>query len=425
MRFLEMGEKLFYKSLGLGILLWLFIFLITPVDVMEGLKIKTIAFIVLSYLSLVLGFWVIPSKKFQRSSKDNTKGKLWVFNVLVVIVILSFVLRWIDLFFYRDITFGVDPKSNRLTNLGNFGRSNILFILPSILKGLYFFPLVLWLFDAINGLKKQHLIFSILVLCLPIVEAIVFGTRKPFMEILLIVITTIVVSGNFYFSIRKMLAFVAAFILVLVISVTILFQRESVGVQEKNEFYERILSAEYNKILKPKESVVSYIKDNSSNETLRMGALILLQTGQYFVHGLYEFNHIIDNDIPTTKGAYTFYPFFKLVQKLEGKDVFVHNNPSPKKIVYLTTFGGFFIDFKWFSLAVFFVFGIFQKLAFAKCTQDYFYLPIVIYFLIINVFLLAINYLSGQGIYPFVAFGLLLGTFVIIEKRIHGKSINT
>lgn len=419
------GYQLFYTSLGLGIFLWLFIFMLTPVEVMEHLKVKTIFFVSLCYIFMLLGFGIVPIKKRTLKEGIVLKRKLYVFNLLAGIIVLSFILRWIDLFVFREVSFGLDPKSNRGINIRSFSKSYIFFIIPSILKSLYFFPFVLWIFDSFHNLRRKHLIISIIILGLPIVEAIVFGTRKPFMDILLIVVISLFTGGYLNFSLKKVVAFSGASLVVLIISMSILFQRESVGTENKEEFYDRILSADYNLLLEPKESIVSFIKDSSRCQVSRMSALILLQTGQYFVHGLFEFNHIIDSDLSATKGAYTFYPIAKLIQKIEGKDIFEHSNPSPKKIVYLTTFGGFYIDFKWFSLIVFFVFGIIQKIAFREAKRDFFYLPIVIYFLIINVFLLSFNYLSGQGIYPFIAFGIVLGVLLMTQEKINGKSINT
>ena len=55
-----------------------------------------------------------------------------------------------------------------------------------------------------------------------------------------------------------------------------------------------------------------------------------------------------------------------------------------------------------------FVFGGLSKVCFFKSKNNFIWFPLVIYIIIINVFLLMFNYLRGAGIYPFVAFTIIL-----------------
>ena len=54
---------LFYGSIILGILLWLFFFIITPIEVKNELSSFITSFIILNYLALV--FWFCATLNFQ------------------------------------------------------------------------------------------------------------------------------------------------------------------------------------------------------------------------------------------------------------------------------------------------------------------------------------------------------------------------
>lgn len=416
--------KWFYYSLLAGVLIWSFCYYALPVEAVEKIKIKTFVFIGSCYGFFIAGYTVTPS--FKGSMINQKIRKAGLFNIIVGILFLAFVLRWIDLFYVRDVSFYVEPKQNRLINANSFYKNNLIFIAASILKSLYFFPFVLYTSRCFAGLKKVHLIFSCLILLLPFVEAIVLGTRKSFFDILLVVVVTLVLwRGIELLSFKAWVYIAISIFLVLVISATVLFKRESATKSDKNVFFDEILEAKYNDLLEPKDWVISFIRDRDENEYLRMSALTLLQTGQYMIHGIFEFNHLIDKEFKTSYGAYTFYPFVKLIRVVEGHDYFEPSNESPREIVYLTAFGGFFLDFKWFSVLVFFAFGIIQKVVFNKSRKDCLYLPLVVYFLIINVFLPVFHYLRGAGMYPLVGFVIVATILLILENRFNEKGFSS
>ena len=119
-----------------------------------------------------------------------------------------------------------------------------------------------------------------------------------------------------------------------------------------------------------------------------------------------------------TYGAYTFSPFGKLFNK-------ENVNPSPREYVYVTAFGGLYLDFGWFSLIIMLFFGAFQKLVFQKAINSVIWRPVLSYLLIINVFLPVFNYVRGAGVYPLVSFFIILLILKTTLLRSNEKSINT
>lgn len=414
--------RLFFGSIFLGIAIWFVLFAFLPVTVIEAIKTDTIVFIISSYLALILGFLCF---RFNKSVETTHKFKIKpILKILLLIIVSSFVLRWIDLLFIRDLSFNNEFKVNRRINDLNYHRSNILFLMASIFKSLYFFPVVIVL---ASKFKRTHFlaILSYIVLLFPLIEATLKGTRKPVFEIFLIVLLFLVIYNRSKLNFKKIVVLISGFLVVITISLTILLKREK-GHSDNSVFYSTMLNSKYNDMLKPKPYVENFFNNESLPEVLKLYTLIFLQTGQYISHGVFEFNHIIDKqNLDTTKGSYTFVAIPKFINKTGLFNRIPYGNPSPRRYVYLTTFGGLYIDFRWATLIIMFLFGVLQKYVYQKSTQSFIYAPILIYFLIINVFLLVINYLRGAGIYPILSFLLMLLVFKILGSKLHEKSIST
>lgn len=414
---------LFFGSLFLGVVIWGVTFLLLPAEPVEPIKIKTVLFICSSYLMLILGFISFKFKRDQTINYNYDPTK--TLTLLLIIIFASYALRWIDLFYLRDLSFSNELKFNRSLNDSNLNKSNMLFIIASILKSIYFFPFVI-LIKSKMKLKKLPAILSYLCLLLPILEATLKGNRKPVIEIFLIVIITLFVFGKRKVNLSKVLIVVVSFVLIMTISMAMLFKRENLSKSLDTVFYEKLLGGRYNDILKPKPETIVYFKDEKKQKALKFYAITAMHTGQYLTHGVFEFNHIIDDDsIPTTYGKYTFVTIPKFINKTRIFNKIEYSNPSPRGHVYLTTFGGFFIDFRWITLIVMFFIGAIQKYVYQKSKQYFIYTPILIYFLIINVFLLILNYMRGAGIYPLISFIFLLLILKLARKTIHEKSIGS
>lgn len=414
---------LFFGSLFLGIVIWCVVFLLLPAEPVEPVKTKTVLFIVLSYLMLIFGFISFKFKTDQTVKYNFDPSK--TLNLLLVIILVSHVLRWVDLFYLRELSFSNEWKFNRSLNDSNFNKSNLLFVVASILKSIYFFPFVISvMFKA--KLKKFPVMLSYVCLLLPILEAILKGNRKPVIEIFIIVVITVFVFGKRKINASKVVIVTISFILLLTISMAMLFKRENLSNALDKVFYEKLLEGRYNDILKPKPETIAYFKDEKQQKVSKFYAITAMHTGQYLTHGVFEFNHIIDNDsIPITYGKYTFVTVPKFINKIQIFDKMEYSNPSPRAHVYLTTFGGFFIDFRWMTLIVMFFMGATEKYVYQKSKQYFIYTPILIYFLIINVFLLILNYMRGAGIYPIISFIFLLLILKLARKTIHEKSIGS
>lgn len=409
----------FYGSILLGILIWVFTFAVLPVHVVEPFKLKTFVFIFLSYAMLMAGFnaFNFKTKSFQFQYKSSNK----IIKILLIVIVISFLLRWYDLFVIRGLSFANEVRYNREINDLNFEKFGLLFIFASIFKGISFFPYILCVSTKLKP-KKILVTLSYLCLFLPIIEAILKGSRKPMFDIFVVVIFTFMF---FYkkLNLKKVFAMVIVFAVLMTLSMSMLIKREIKLTDFNDTFYSMILESRYNELLKPKECVKSFLEDDKISDSQKFYAFTFLHTGQYITHGVFEFNHIIDyENLPITNGKYIFSTVIKFLNKTKLFNEIVNKNPSPREYVYLTAFGVLYIDFRWFTVAFMFILGVAQKYLFQKSKQSFIYMPILIYFLIFNVFLLVINYLDNAGLYPIVSFMILLSILYIFNKNTYEKS---
>lgn len=403
---------LFFTSLLLGLATWLLVLVLLPVDVVESIRFNTILFITLNYFSLVIGFMCFNFKDKNRILlKQNSNHLL---KAIIVIVAVSYLIRYIDLFAIRGISFNNNVNTNRVLSVRDFELKYIIFALAAVLKSLYFFPIVIALSTSVK--KKWIIITSYVLLFLPLVEALLKGSRKPFFDIAIILVFSILIFTKIKLTKKKIILFIIGIIALLTITNIILFNRET---KEGKNTYQEILTARYNDLLKPSKNIEYYILNENTPDLNKRTALTLLHVGQYVTHGFFEFNHIVKGEpIPLTYGSYTFSPFGKLFNKGNA-------NPSPREYVYITAFGGLYLDFGWFSLIIMLLFGIFQKFVFQKAINSVIWRPVLSYLLIINVFLLVFNYVRGAGVYPLVGFFILLLILKTLLLRPNEKSINT
>lgn len=417
------SNYLFFGSIFLGLIVWFLVFAVLPVNLSEEIKTGTIVFIVANFLALILGFSLFKFKT-THPVEVNLKNLNKFLTLLLVVIFFCYLLRWYDLFFIRDLSFNKTLIENRILTDYNYHKSNLILLFASILKSAYFFPFVIAV-SLKQKPKKTVLVLTYIALILPFVEAVLKGTRKPFFEVFIIILFSIIIFEISKINFKKVGVAIVGFVLIIFISMSMLFKRESKSLGN-DFFYSQLLESRYNDMLRPKEEVRDYFYDKNNPEYLKFIGISALHIGQYLTHGVFEFNHIYNKkDLAVTNGGYTFIAVPKLINKTGLVKKIQYSNPSPREYVYLTAFGGFYIDFRWFTVAFMFLFGVFQKYVFNKSEQFIIWRPLTIFFLIINVFLLIINYLRGGGIYPIASLFLFFVFIKISRLNLYEKSTSS
>jgi len=153
-----------------------------------------------------------------------------------------------------------------------------------------------------------------------------------------------------------------------------------------------------------------------------------LQTGQYYTHGVFEFDNLLrayhKNDALNFQfGKYNFFNFIKFSNKLgiTHLDISKIQNANPRGYSFITFFGGLYIDIGWYGLLFMFFFGAFQKYLYNQVKRQRIeLLPLLIFFLFLNFFMLSFNFLRGNGVSMIMA-SLMFILAVYIKSKITVK----
>ncbi len=382
------------------------------------MKTETLVFIVLSYLFIILGYILTPSINKNKPIKLQIKCVVYI----IVFVLLCYSIRFIDLFYYRGLRFSNTIHQNRM--LAIKGSHGVFLILASIFKTLFFVPLLLLLFQKITN--KRLIIIAALLFILPLVEAVLRGSRSPFLQTFVFFIIIVLITNSIKFTKRNILFFITAIGMLFFISTKILMKRE--GPKNENPYKYLIEKAIYNDFLKPKEKIVRFMNNKEVPNSQKKMALSALQIGQYYTHGVFEFDYVVkyykQNKYKRQLGKYTFYvlPKFTNKYKISNVDLEKISKSAPRGYTFISFFGGMYIDFGWFSLLVMIALGAIQKIVYNKVKQkQYYFAPILIFLLFTNFFMLTFNFFKGTGTYTLISciiFAVLLSNLKYLKGNL-------
>ncbi len=393
---------LFFNSLLVGILAWWFSFYSTPAYPIQSPLIESIAFFLLSYAVLIAGF-LIPIKFTEE--KQFTINKKTIQHVLWIIL-ASFCVRYIDLFYYRGLSVYNTIFENRNLVATPLYFYEIPFKAASVLKSCYFIPLILCL-NSKKVFEKKWVLLCAFIFLLPLLEAFLLGSRKIIFELFamlfIILLTTQKVNlKNWLIIIFGSLVFVA-------IGTTVILKNrvniEYNSDRSKNE----LLTSRYNDFYPLNDSYKYHLVHETKSSFEFNLKLILAHYGQYLNHGFFEMDNIIRNKdrLDFALGRHTFSQVFKPF----SFDI----NANPRVFTFVTFFGSFYLDFGWGALLVFFVFGILQRVVFLTSENNLYSTCLLPYICLINGTIPLMCTIKGAGLYPFI--GVLI-FYILSTKRI-------
>ncbi len=403
-----MTDKQFLLSLFCGPLIWLIFYFTTPMEPINPISARVLFFLFLNYICLLSGYFLckkIPEKSIRKLKIKNQ----FIFNVVVILITIGFICRYVDLFYFRGLSFNNTFYLNKGLSSSSSKFTPIVLSILSTFKGLYFMPLIMNVVS--NSRNKYYWIISIFLVSLIVPESILFGTRKLFFILFLLIVISILISKNRIILTKKifLIKVFFGFIALMIISFQVIDKRMTESTSKKY-WAEDLAKSRYNDFVPIKKEVREKMFINQNNTLLNNGIILFTHTGQYVTHGLYELDYVMNlKERELGYGVYTFFPIVKLTNKLNLSqiDIFNFSKYHPRGHVYLTFFGTLFVDFGWFTLLFSFFFGFVQFIIAVLGLRSNFFKTIWVYFLVINVSLPILSLIRGGGLYPIFSIFLI------------------
>ncbi|MDT7831115.1 hypothetical protein RQM59_01920 [Flavobacteriaceae bacterium S356] len=408
------GDILFFKSLVFGILIWIFFHLVTPLDVVNPLSWSTIMYIICNYLA-IMGGYVVAKVCFRNKQVKEEKVVVGgaFFKVMLILILTSSLIRYVDLFFVRDVSFTNAISSNKY-NLAQAENFSIVLGLLGSLRILYFVPYLFYTIQKKTNLKL--LVICLLLFLVPMVEGYLRGSRRLIFEPIAILITIIMVF-NYTKLFSKSAILVTLLGLLLVMPISNFILKERVDQWSSEAFLERMQKAPYNKFVPIQASTKDFILEHRNNWKGSV-AFNAVHLGQYITHGVYEFDYLQSQKPTKKKGLYNSFVLVKLSNKLGLTKIPLDSLMNPTgRVTYITFFGGQFLDFGWFSLVVMFFYGGIQNRAFIFGEKNDYLKPITVVFIFTNVFLLVFNFMRAQMLVVLILYLLMYVLLRTFESR--------
>lgn len=404
-----------------GLLVWLALFVIVPLQLKIPLGWKPVLFIILSYIFFILGLKIIPgiSVDKRNSYSMNRKAVIQVFYIVIWIAVLGLIFRVLDKFVLRGTSFGYSISYNRI--LLEKSGSSIVSILAALLAPFSFLPLFLY---YLLGLKRRWLlVLSYFIFFSTAFEFVMLGSRSGLFVILLLLGLYLRYFKKLRITYGRIIIVGIIMFFLMILSVNLFIERTKDFAKTDKVAIEHILERSgYNFTIEPtneaKKDIIS--ADSKTMQAYRLG---IINFGQYYLHGLFEFGYLYNNyENQNWYGGYTFniVPKFSNIIFRTDFDLKEIQDSPPRTGVYTTFFGPIFIDFGWFSLIFMFFFGVFQKLIYNKVMLGRFqFIPIVFYFLIINFFMPVFNFINGaQGLYNLISFAFFALIYILLTGKL-------
>jgi len=399
----------FLGSVLFGGIIWACSYVILPINT-ASISLETAGYIFSCIIALLLGFFVVDFKMKLSNIKGRILKKHYVIGVIFLFTASLF--RYLDLFLYRDMSFGLLYYENKNLSIQHAFQAPFLITILSTLRVLYFIPLLYLV--IIKSKDRLNWVLALLLILLSSLEIFLVGTRKPVFYLVIILFLAIlyVYKPKLVFT-RKNIFWGATGIIALgVFSFLIHNKRVNENTGSRDGII-KVVDSRYNDFVKINKDKVEELYQNPTSYSSK-AQILLIHTGQYIVHGVYELDYVINKDLPRAYGMYGFNPVFKLLNRIGITNIDIDSLKKyhPREYVYVTFFGSLFIDFGWVSILIIFLFGMFQKFIFQLSKTNTVAKMFWLMLLSVNIAMPIFNLTAGAGLYlMFYMMVLLIASF--------------
>ena len=277
----------FYLSLLFGLIIWFITWLILPVNT-TPLSLETFCYICLSFSSLTIGYHIVKIKNIEKIKWLPHKS---FFKVLLLILCIGLLFRYIDLFYFRNLSLFNPYYQNKILSLNNSQNTPLIVTFLGTLRALYYVP-ILYLI-IIKSKHKGFWAISIVLLLLFSVEIFLFGTRKPLFHLLILILITFGLTIKNYKQLlnKSNLSLLFCTAIILGFFSYFILNKRVTEIPVENVNLIDVVNSRYNDFVPIKTSRLNDFKKSPNSFKTKTG-LMLMHTGQYIIHGFYELDYI-------------------------------------------------------------------------------------------------------------------------------------
>ena len=390
-----------------GLAFFCVMWIIAPVEPASTLTVDAVLYLVVSIMMWFLGC-SMPFKKsrFKRIEYKYSRIK-HVYRVVLGISFVAVCFRLIDLLVVRNSGIGLDSFEDNMSAMADH-ESNWFSIIVAVLYFVPYIPVVInMIFPVLNSKMSKIIAFALF--CCIGVGALITGSRNAFLDPLLLFLFL------FVFTRKKInIRFKHIVISVLLAGSFLLFSSvlfiQRLTIQNKTVFDSVESIGGFADKVPPKAYYTDLMSQNSDNPVILGLLYAYAQTTQYAIHGLWEFpicKKYIDDKDYCTYGAATFWVFDKFLWKLGiGIDPSTPLQYNARPGIWATFFLEWYMDYRYWGILFIFLLGVFIKWIWCKVcySQNIFYLPLLMFFMLVFMYVMQLNRIVGTGSYAFFSF---------------------
>jgi len=393
------------KLILFGLFIWLFLFFFSPFSSVENISISYYLFIFINILFYLIGALLIGTRI--KPHPINRAKAIKFFYLFFWIALFGVLFKLTDKFIIRGVTFDVSSLENR-DSLGQ-GSGNIIGILGSLLSPLSFHVLFLFFKYKINTNK----IIKVIILLMPftqVLDALAIGSRSSILVTILFVILFLMILNKLKLTFKKGVIYFSLFIGFLFFLQNIFIKRTSEFIDESVLKEHTLELSGFNYMLNTNQEFNDFTINN--NNYIADMLFVYTLTAKYYLHGMLELNHLINNfNKNHTYGGYTFILYKRILYKIIGKKADNRNYATimPRNGIFTSFLGPIFVDFGWFSPIFLLLFGAYSKRIHSRLiSNDDSAVLLYVYLSVVILFFPVFNFISGaNGLYIFTSFLLI------------------
>lgn len=384
-----------------GILTYLFLFLVAPLELVFPVSWGALAYLVLSYATFFLGcLMAVKSRRAVRAIGSKIpKFRPREFWVLMFLGAAGMAIRVYDKYVNRGA--GIGESALEVREMLADASAGPLASVGAVLYPFCYIPLIiLWARrgDANDGKPSKWL--AILLFISPAIDSLLLLSRSQLLVALAMMyfaIACIVYKGKF-FPRPLILPVLIGILVVTIISVIAFLTRLD---QMKMDLAFSIMNSVYGYTITPNDLAWDVTRNADSIIGSVLGSLLPIL--QYYLHGLFEFFLLWDrpNGQMFGYGAQHFAPYIKALTIFGLLPESQYESLYYRSGVFTTFFGTLWMDFGWFGPLLMLTFGyLCKRVANLARRGDLAVLPLHSYLCVVIFFMPVVSFLiSAQGAY--------------------------